>query len=440
MRLFKSLLLTLLVVGTLNSCKKDGSTATDLPVVITGNPVVSETEIILSGEVTFTDGENSTKRGVCWSENPNPTTNDEFYMDSVTGKGSYSVNVISQIKPNTNYYVRAFAENSAGKAYGNVVNLTYKAATELPQVTTANVKMSDTEIILSGEVTFTDGENSTKRGVCWSENPNPTTNDEFYMDSATGMGAFSVDVLSQLKPRTKYYVRAFAENSVGKAYGNVVDFTTGYLNPNDAVKNSRGCVECDKYEVGDTFTLGGVDYVVADRDMLDKALDKGEDLTKFCISKVDNLRGFFYGYDHMSFNQDISSWDVSNVTDMKGMFSTGGGIAFNQDIGNWDVSNVTDMEDMFVGANDFNQDIGNWDVSNVTSMRMMFVWCFAFNQDIGNWDVSNVTNMEQMFLSTKAFNQDLTNWCVSNFTTIPSGFSNNSALTPENHPVWGTCP
>src|SRR6056300_1751560 len=139
MRLFKSLLLTLLVVGILNSCKKEEPKQPKLPEVITGNPVVSETEIILSGEVTFTDGENSTKRGVCWSENPNPTTNDEFYMDSITGKGAYSVNIISKIKPNTNYYVRAFAENSAGKAYGNIVNLTYKRATELPEVTTANV-------------------------------------------------------------------------------------------------------------------------------------------------------------------------------------------------------------------------------------------------------------------------------------------------------------
>ncbi len=198
MRLLKPFLLTLLVVGTLNSCKKDDSTlvestATDLPVVITGNPIVSDTEIILSGEVTFTDGENSTKRGICWSENPNPTTDNEFYMDTTTGKGSYSVNVISQIKPNTNYYIRAFAENS-----------------------------------------------------------------------------------------------------VGKAYGDVVDFTTGYSNPNGAVINSRGCIECDKYEVGDTFTLEGVNYVVADRNVLVKAYTNREDLTKFCTSKVGDLGELFY--------------------------------------------------------------------------------------------------------------------------------------------------
>ena len=384
MNLIKSLLLTLLVVGFMNSCKKDEPKK--LPEIVTGNPTVSEAEIILSGEVTFTDGENSTKRGVCWSENPNPTTNDHFYMDTNTGMGSFSVNVISQIKLNTNYYVRAFAENSVGKAYGNVVSLIYKAATELPQVTTANVKISETEIILSGEVTFTDGENSTKRGVCWSENPNPTTNDYFYMDTNTGMGSFSVDVLSQLKPRIKYYVRAFAENSVGKAYGDVVNFTTTYLNPNGAVINSRGCIECDKYEVGDTFTLNGNNFVVADRDMLDKARNNGEDMTKFCTSKIN---------------------DMSNL--------------FNSQV-------------------QFNQNIGNWDVRNVTDMNYMFQFAFAFNQDIGNWDVSNVTDMDYMFRSAEDFNKDLSGWCVKNITSIPPNFSTGSSITPANHPVWGTCP
>ena len=83
------------------------------------------------------------------------------------------------------------------------------------------------------------------------------------------------------------------------------------------------------------------------------------------------------------------------------------------------------------------------DVSNVTKMNGMFGNAEAFNQDIGNWDVGNVTGMfgmNAMFYNASAFNQDLTNWCVSYWKTIPHFFSTNSALIPENHPVWGTCP
>ena len=265
-------------------------------------------------------------------------------------------------------------------------------ATDLPQVTTVNPKISNNNqmglrgciecdkyevgdtftliygsVILSSEVTFTDGDDSTKRGICWSESPNPTTNDQFYLDTARGLGVFSFDLFAQLKPSTKYYVRAFAENTVGKVYGNELNFTTTSLNPSDT-------------------TAYNITYTVADRKMLDEALANGEDLTKYCTSKV------------------------------------------------------TNMSAMFNQAQSFNQDIGKWDVSNVTNMYGMFYEATSFNQDIGNWDVSNVTNMIAMFQDVGSFNQDLTRWCVTLIPKEPNHFGSGCPLTPANKPVWGTCP
>jgi surface protein len=258
--------------------------------------------------------------------------------------------------------------------------------TELPQVTTTNPIETDTTFIIGGDVTFTGGDNNTTRGVCWSTSPNPTTSDNFMLDASNGAGVYSFDILGQLMLNTEYYFRAYAENSVGKSYGNVLSFRTSYGNPNNAIINSNGCIECDNYVVGDTFALNQRVMIVADRNMLDAAFSNGDDLTQYCVSKV------------------------------------------------------TSMNFMFNGSSTFNQDISNWDVSNVTNMTYMFYQTYAFNQDIGNWDVSNVTDMSTMFSRAYAFNQDLTQWCVSQFSTMPASFSTNSALTASNHPVWGTCP
>ena len=262
-------------------------------------------------------------------------------------------------------------------------------ATDLPQVTTGNPIIIENEInsrgciecdkyevgdtftvlygsvILSSEVTFTDGDDSTKRGICWSESPNPTTSDQFYLDTSKGLGVFSVAVFAQLKPNTNYYVRAFAENTIGKVYGNELSFKT-------PLKNL------------DTNTYAT--YIVADREMLIEAVIKGQDLTKYCTSKV------------------------------------------------------TDMSRMLKGRMSFNQDIGNWDVSSVTDMSSMFMEAISFNQDIGNWDVSSVNNMLKMFYYAESFNQDLTQWCVTKIPVIPTSFSARNAFSLSYHPVWGTCP
>ncbi|NDF37207.1 MAG: BspA family leucine-rich repeat surface protein, partial [Euryarchaeota archaeon] len=235
-------------------------------------------------------------------------------------------------------------------------------------------------------------------------------------------------------------------------------------NPKAAYVNNRGCVVCDLYSVGDTFSLdkGNTFYTVVDRPMLIQKRDNGDDLSKVCMSLVNiHLNNFFQ--DDSTFNQDISSWDVSNipamvnlfnnasqfnqniggwdvdsVTNMQGLFY--GASSFDQPIGNWDVSSVTNMVNMFRGADGFDQDIGMWDVSSATNMKNMFAQATAFNQDISSWEVRNATNMDKMFNGAALFSQDLSNWCVPSFASAPANFSTGSSLNTAQMPVWGTCP
>ena len=74
------------------------------------------------GDVTNDGGAPVTTHGICWSTSQNPTIVDKSYHDG-TGTGSFTSS-ITGLAPNTTYYVRAYATNSSGTAYGPQVSFT----------------------------------------------------------------------------------------------------------------------------------------------------------------------------------------------------------------------------------------------------------------------------------------------------------------------------
>lgn len=170
--------------------------------------------------------------------------------------------------------------------------------------------------------------------------------------------------------------------------------------------------------------------------MFSDAKNFNGDISTWDISSVITTYGMFTN--DTSFNQDLSGWDVSSITDMSFMFY--GIELFNSDISGWDVSSVTNMNSMFVGATSFNQDLASWDTSSVTHIGSMFSNATAFNSNISSWDTSKVIYMDEMFYNAVEFTQDLSQWCVSELSSKPTNFETDSALIPEQLPVWGTCP
>ena len=111
------------------------------------------------------------------------------------------------------------------------------------------------------------------------------------------------------------------------------------------------------------------------------------------VSNVTTMERMFSpecGWAEKEFNQDISNWDVSNVTEMSRLFEDNPN--FNQDISDWDVSSVTNMSYMFYNAQSYNQSILGWNTSNVTDMSYMFSEAYSFNQDSNNINTGSVTN------------------------------------------------
>ena len=94
-----------------------------------------------------------------------------------------------------------------------------------PTVTTIAISNIDkTTAMGGGNVTADGGATVTARGICWSTSQNPTISGSHTTDG-TGTGTFTSN-MTGLEPNTTYYVRAYATNSAGTAYGDQVSFTT----------------------------------------------------------------------------------------------------------------------------------------------------------------------------------------------------------------------
>ena len=91
-------------------------------------------------------------------------------------------------------------------------------------ITNAITSILTTTATGGGNVTSDGNATVTAKGVCWSTITGATTGNSHTIDG-TGKGAF-VSSLTGLTPNTLYYVRAYATNSVGTAYGAEVSFTT----------------------------------------------------------------------------------------------------------------------------------------------------------------------------------------------------------------------
>jgi hypothetical protein len=199
-----------------NSCKKDNNS--QVPELTTNIvSIVSPSTVSCGGNITNDGGATVTDRGVCWSTNQSPTIADSKTEDG-TGTGSFTSS-ITGLTANITYYVRAYATNKAGTAYGNELIFT---VADLPTVTTSNffnVKGSSAE---AGGIVANDGGSFvTNMGLCWSTNPNPTIANSFTTQFNLPM--------TGLLTNTVYYYRAYATNAAGTAYGNQISFNSGYL-------------------------------------------------------------------------------------------------------------------------------------------------------------------------------------------------------------------
>lgn len=217
------ILLTIVLIsfGAL-SCEKNKES---LP-IITTSPIdsISIYSAISGGSVLNEGGSIVTQKGVVWSTDSNPTISDNLTIDG-SGVGSFN-SKLSGLLSSTTYYVRAYATNSTGTAYGDELSFTTTAKNDtLPTVqTNAATNIWCTKASLGGHVLQDGGSQVSQRGIVWGTNPSPTMLDNIAINGSD-TGKF-ISSITGLTPGTSYFIRAFAVNSIGTAYGNEQHFTT----------------------------------------------------------------------------------------------------------------------------------------------------------------------------------------------------------------------
>lgn len=234
------LLLTMLALVNCSSEPDSYSNPQGNPTPGATYPTVSTvdvTDITISsaasgGIITSDGGSPIIDKGIVWSLNENPTTLLTTKTNQGEGIDAFTSNM-ANLESNKTYYVRAYARNGKGVAYGQ--QIAFKTPVDqnsLPRVTTTiatNITTNSAQT--GGNVTASGILPVTERGIVWTlvANVPPTTENNLGISvNGSGLGSFIYE-LTNLTPNLTYYVRAYAKSNYGIGYGEVISFTTNTL-------------------------------------------------------------------------------------------------------------------------------------------------------------------------------------------------------------------
>lgn len=219
----KKLFVIIIGIVLVAGCTKEDKP--ELPMLFTTDASdITPTSATSGGNIIADGGAPITIRGVVWSTLANPTIGLSTKTNDGTGTSSFTSSVVG-LTANTKYYVRAFATNEAGTAYGKEVSFTTLSGVAVLTTITPNA-ITTTSYTSGGSISSDGGSVITARGVVWGTSMNPTIDLNTKTNNGSGTGSFTSSI-TELATNTKYFLRAYAINATGKVYyGNEESFVT----------------------------------------------------------------------------------------------------------------------------------------------------------------------------------------------------------------------
>jgi hypothetical protein len=237
------------------------STLNNLPILVTNDATsITATTAVLNGNVTGDGGSAVTQKGIVWAMTTGPNLSSN--LGNLTlggGLGTIAVGPTG-LTPGATYYVKAYATNSNGTAYGNEV--TFKTLATNPSILTYTPSNVTGSTALAGGYNIYDGGSAvTAKGVVWSTSTGPTVALATKSNDGTGTSSFTTTVPS-LSPVTRYYIRAYVTTSFATAYGPEISFLTT-ANPPTLSTVAISSITSTSASSGGTITSDGLGSITA---------------------------------------------------------------------------------------------------------------------------------------------------------------------------------
>ena len=172
-----------------------------------------------------------TERGFVYDTTHNPMIDSDTKLVALgKGVGEFSANA-QNLEVGKIYFVRAYATNEQGTAYGEEVTADFTAI--MPEVETVSAEALDSlTIYLIGKITKDGDPKYTERGFIYGTMHTPTYDDSEVTKvvvEKNSSAQFEKEVSISELNRTIYYIRAYVKNSEGVSYGEIIETDPVYL-------------------------------------------------------------------------------------------------------------------------------------------------------------------------------------------------------------------
>lgn len=220
----KSFLLLVLFCALFLSCKEEKYKPDVKTVEV--KEITSNSAIIV-GQLVSDGGCENVEFGFLWDTKEDPSFENE--SESIKcSDASMFLYELENLEPSTEYFVRAYARNEIGLAYGEPLRFMTSEYKGLPIVETLKpTDITATCVTVHGNIVSDGGYELTSFGFLIDTNGDPSFENEstcFTFENSAYYPRF-LFYFEHMSYNATYYVRTFARNEMGVAYGEVVSFT-----------------------------------------------------------------------------------------------------------------------------------------------------------------------------------------------------------------------